>query len=659
MNLVNTLSPLQWLLLAAIPPAIVALYFLKLRRRPVEVPSTYLWSRAIEDLRVNSLWQRLRQSLLLFLQLLVVALAMAACLRPGWRGAQLSGNRLIFLVDTSASMSATDIPPSRLGAAKRRVLEMIEQMKSGDVAMLITFSDVARVEQSFTDNRSVLRQRVERIQPTVRRSDLGEALRAAAGLANPGRSSQDARDVQVAEPLPATVYILSDGGFASVPDFSLGHLTPVYIAMGSRSPRNVGIVAFSVERNPDRPGETVAFARLENSGREDAALEATLHLDDDADVADASRVTVPARGEAGVRFRLGPIEEGVVRIQLQHQDDLSLDNSAYAALGTPRRARVLCVTPHNDALRLALTTDEAAKAADVTLGTPEQLESKQYRDLAASGAYDLIIYDQCVPKEMPQANTLFVGRVPPHPGWSQGARKPLPMIIDTDRTHPLTELVEMGALKVIYDGASIKGPEGASVLFDSNIGPLLVVGHRDGFEDAALGFEIVGKDDKGETIAKTDWPNRRSFPIFIMNTLRYLGGVRGALAVAATPPGAPVTLRSRYPVDRIQVRAPSGAASEVLAEGQNTFVYSKTEELGVYRVYEGGGPEVAQRFAVNLCDSRESDLTPRPEIQLGYETVAGRPGAEPARKELWKWLLLAGLVVLAFEWYVYHRRVYL
>ena len=38
----NTLSPWQWGLLALVPPAIVALYFLKLKRQPLEVPSTYL-----------------------------------------------------------------------------------------------------------------------------------------------------------------------------------------------------------------------------------------------------------------------------------------------------------------------------------------------------------------------------------------------------------------------------------------------------------------------------------------------------------------------------------------------------------------------------------------------------------------------------------------
>src|SRR5262249_8008996 len=107
--------------LAVIPPLILLLYFLKLKRQPLEVPSTYLWTKAIEDLHVNSIWQRLRQSLLLLLQLLLIALIALALFRPGWRGQELTGSRFIFLIDTSASMSATDVEPSRLEAAKKFV----------------------------------------------------------------------------------------------------------------------------------------------------------------------------------------------------------------------------------------------------------------------------------------------------------------------------------------------------------------------------------------------------------------------------------------------------------------------------------------------------------------------------------------------------------
>src|SRR5262245_45039012 len=124
-DFLNTLVWWQWGLLALVPPAIVALYFLKLKRQPLEVASTDLWSRAIEDLHVNSLWQRLRQSLLLFLQLLLIGLIAFTLLRPGFSGTKLEGKRFVFLIDTSASMGATDVPPSRLDQAKRQALDFI------------------------------------------------------------------------------------------------------------------------------------------------------------------------------------------------------------------------------------------------------------------------------------------------------------------------------------------------------------------------------------------------------------------------------------------------------------------------------------------------------------------------------------------------------
>src|SRR5262249_55009172 len=100
----SPLGGLEWGVLAGIPVAIIALYFLKLRRRPVQVPSTLLWRRSLEDLHVNSLFQRLRRNLLLFLQLLVVCLAMLALTGPRIKGTSQPGQRFVLAIDNSASM---------------------------------------------------------------------------------------------------------------------------------------------------------------------------------------------------------------------------------------------------------------------------------------------------------------------------------------------------------------------------------------------------------------------------------------------------------------------------------------------------------------------------------------------------------------------------
>src|SRR5262245_66589281 len=45
-----TLSPWLALILLLLPLLILLLYFLKLKRKPLQVPSTFLWKKRIEDL---------------------------------------------------------------------------------------------------------------------------------------------------------------------------------------------------------------------------------------------------------------------------------------------------------------------------------------------------------------------------------------------------------------------------------------------------------------------------------------------------------------------------------------------------------------------------------------------------------------------------------
>ena len=243
----NTLSGWQWALLALVPPAIIALYFLKLRRLPLEVPSTYLWKRSIDDMHVNSLWQRLRRNLLMFLQLLLVGLAILALLRPGWQGSRLEGQRFIFLIDNSASMSATDVndAPSRLSKAKQLAEGLVNQMDSGMSAMIISFAEKPQVVQEFTSNRRVLRERLASIEPTASGTDVAGALELANALANVGASTRAASgdEAAFAEPPLATAYIFSDGRFEDAEGVAVDRLKLVYVPVGSFDAPNLAITA--------------------------------------------------------------------------------------------------------------------------------------------------------------------------------------------------------------------------------------------------------------------------------------------------------------------------------------------------------------------------------------------------------------------------------
>src|SRR5687768_9570374 len=114
--------PIPWwgaLLLFLVPPLLILLYFLKLKRKPLAVPSTFLWRKSIEDLHVNSLFQWLRQNVLLLLQLLAVLMFLYGLMAPRFHAATGRGKHYIVMIDNSASMSAADVQPSRLELAKQ------------------------------------------------------------------------------------------------------------------------------------------------------------------------------------------------------------------------------------------------------------------------------------------------------------------------------------------------------------------------------------------------------------------------------------------------------------------------------------------------------------------------------------------------------------
>jgi hypothetical protein len=655
----NMLSWWQWLLLAAVPPAIVLLYFLKLRRRPLEVPSTYLWHKSIEDLHVNSIWQRLRRSLLLFLQLLLLVLIMLALLRPHWQGVQLPGGRLIFLVDNSASMQACDVQPSRLEEAKRQACGLIEQMQSGDVGMVISFSDTARVEQMFTDDRWRLRRAVEAIRPTARPTSLSEALKVASGLANPGPAGEEGSGTTGAKSLPADLFIFSDGKFAPVAGLSLGNLQPHFVPIGGPEAANVGIMAFSVRRSEAGAGLLTAFARLENFGERDADV--SLELRRDGRMIDAAELTLAGGKSGSVAFDVGSAEPGVLELQAATGDKLALDDRAWAVINAPRAANVLLVTPGNEPLELALQTGPAKEIANVAIQSPAFLKTDAYRARAEAGGYDLVIYDRCQPKVMPQANTLLIGRLPPAGGWSAKPKVDVPQIIDIEAAHPLLQWIDLGDV-ILLEGTPLERPPGGSVLVDTDQGAMLALAPRERFEDAVLGFvivdEVAGEGGQPQQQIGTNWPSRQSFPVFVLNLLEYFGGGRKTLDPGSVRPGRPMVLESPTPEAKLSVMGPGGQAVELPEDKPGRCNFTGTEELGPYEVRADQQP--LSRFAVNLFDAAESDIRPKPEpsIQIGYDEVAGQPGWEATRRETWKGLLLMGLVVLLLEWYIYSRRVY-
>ncbi len=684
--------------LFGVPPLIILLYFLRLKRKPQAVSSTFLWKKSVEDLHVNRLMQWLRRNFLLLLQVFAALMMIYGVLGPRLHGSVLGGRHYIILIDNSASMTATDVAPSRLAWARAEAIKEIDAATDADIGMVIAFSDKAEIRQSYTANRGELRAAVNAVQPTQRPTKIDEALNLAASLANPARSTDDAaaapanpepgkeRTYVGVEGMQADVHLYSDGQFPPVPDFALANLNLTYHVppvADPANPDNVAVLKFDAERDTVDPTKVIARAVLRNYRNAPADVRPRLEVlaggtrlmasyDDDDTVRAGKRTPLPARAEKpDLVFTVPDVAENadlVLHLKLENAADaFPLDDEAWVTLGVVRKARVLVVGPGNPPVRHLLDGASMKRLADVSYLPASVLNSadpKEYLAPARDGKFDLVIYDRCgpaTPELMPAANTLFVGHPPPPIvlGATPGPNVATPAVGPTVRgwsgKHPVMR--NLMALDEIDVRDALRLPElpprSQRLIEGSDNLVLLAAIPRSAYTDLVLAFPIFTPDGKWNTL----WPLQLSFPLFLRNVVLAMGNVRDASTEEATRPGQVKPLRLGN-VAKVRVSPPAGATVPLERGSRPDFLVTGTDSVGVYtaRWDEPSGGEAVRRFAVNLYDPLESDLAVKSEVKIGNATVAaGRPRKQP--RDLWKLPVLLGFLALAAEWWFYNRRV--
>jgi hypothetical protein len=173
---------------------------------------------------------------------------------------------------------------------------------------------------------------------------------------------------------------------------------------------------------------------------------------------------------------------------------------------------------------------------------------------------------------------------------------------------------------------------------------------RQSFRDVVMAFAILNEDGAWNT----NWPLQPSFPLFLRNVLYTLGNVSDATGEESVQPGQVKVIRPDVAVDSIEVTDPKGTPQTLNRGTRAEFAFGKTEEVGVYEV---AWANARREFAVNLLDADESNIEPRPSIEVGGQKVTAGEARVQAR-ETWKWIAAAALVLLLLEWYVYNRRIF-
>ncbi len=661
-------------------PSLLILYFLKLRRRELPVPSTLLWRKAVQDLQVNSPFQRLRKNLLLLLQLLLLLALLLALARPIMNYTPGAGPRTIILIDHSASMSADDIPGgrTRLDEAKREAKSLVDTMGRNGAAMLIAFDDSAQTLVPFTSDKRVLKNAIDSIEPTDRRTKLEAAYQLANAQAAFTTIDGPANSTSSQFREAPDVYLYSDGRVLDAEKASLqGNLH--YQKIGTDTAGNIAVVAMSAKRDYQQPTQVQVFARLANFGP-DPVSDVQVQLSVNGKVQSSGtanllpeRYTDDQRRQAiaggfaernGVEFPLLELtDSAVVTVEQMNRDGdhLSADDAASVVVPPPKILSVLLVTDGNWFLEQGLRSQR--------LQVLDKMFPQEYHELSnADGGgkklpkpYDVIVFDRdddLKPAEVPTSGAaIYFGCVPP--GLEIKAATDVAgnrvieddnWVLDWDRDHPILRYLNLGKLYAAHV-FKVLPTLNSQVLVDGTNCPLVVLHRENRAFHLIIPFDVIN----------SSWPLQPTWPVFLYQTLQFMALGTDLQVRPSYEPGVALrvprfNLQKLSPMpDSVTITGPMGALTAKVPPAGD-FVLPALDKVGLYHT----DPPIPQyeTIAVNLLDVNESNLLPTDVAPgTGGHEVAASQGK--SRLELWWWLVAAALPLLLLEWWVYTRRVHL
>ena len=152
------------------------------------------------------------------------------------------------------------------------------------------------------------------------------------------------------------------------------------------------------------------------------------------------------------------------------------------------------------------------------------------------------------------------------------------------------------------------------------------------------------------------FPLRVAFPIFIANSVRWLGTGSDDSEIGQSRTGEAVTIPAPPGADKLTITRPDGSKRELKVNDRGGAIFDEADQVGLYQA-EGRG--FSYPFAANLASASESDTTPHDKLTISDNPTQATGRKVPDNWELLPILILAALIVLAYEWYAFHRRTYL
>jgi len=592
---------------ALIIPVIILFYLLRQKREEELVSSTLLWQKVLADSISQTPWQKLRRNLLMFLQLLLAALLVLALMRPYLVRMQEPGRDLLVLLDTSASMGTVEEGKTRLDLAKAEILELVEGQKPGTRFSVIAVGQVPEVLVNQADNPADAASRLKKVEPGLYGANLEPALSLVTALLQKGNRTR--------------VVFFSDGGAivpeepVSVPDFE-------YVKVGSRDD-NLAVGTFALR---DGPEGLLALTRIDNFGSRET--EATVNFFSGGKLLDIQSAGVEPGGSAHLFWQV-PGGTPFLEVRLETDDGLAEDNNAWLVPRQGRQAKVLLVTKGNIFLEQVLKLNPSLEVHKVGPGDYSGVQEE----------YSLYIFDGFWPDKTPRGQLLVINP-PSSSGLLESGEEKDTGQLEAVQGHALLQYVSWADVHIAA-GKGLISKGGWQPLLTSGGRPLITAGRVGQSRTAVFGFDLHN----------SDLPLRPAFPILIQNMLDWLVP-SGAVRESQVNAGSSVELAVGPQTKEVFMTTPDGSRVQ-LAPPFPVKNITKTWDTGLYKIEQLTGDGKQEDYlAVNFFSPTESQVKPLDHLKVGSRDAAA-PAKVRGNLELWPWLVLAVLLLLSLEWWVY------
>ncbi|MFC5542726.1 MAG: BatA and WFA domain-containing protein [Bacilli bacterium] len=297
---------------AIIFPIIVLLYyFFRKKYKKQEVSSTLFWEQVMQETKVSPYLKHLQRNALFYLQMLALLLFVLALMNPYVKTKEISGEQVIWIVDTSATMLAGK-EKTIFEKHRDEMRSLVKSVGERPLTIITTGSEPKAVLRQETNARQI-EKAIDELAVTYEEEQLTKAI----DMANAFVGNT-----------PTTIYLFTDA--VSRTELPIESEQVKWVVKGADAKfENVSVTRLAAT---NVNGETLALLQLKNETEENQTVRLSFSDGDGKELLEKT-ITLQPKEEWINTFESLP-ESDVLNAAIQVNDDYEADNSIMTIVGS-------------------------------------------------------------------------------------------------------------------------------------------------------------------------------------------------------------------------------------------------------------------------------------------------------------------------------------